>query len=125
MTRHADIPKIIGRFFCLSLLSFTGCASYPVNPAIDTLDFEDRVDFRNMRVQKKLDDEILFLMTFSGGGTRAAALSYGVLEKLANTSIEINGEQRRLLGEVDLISPVSGGSFTSAYYGFFGEQMYH
>ncbi|MDH3690395.1 MAG: patatin-like phospholipase family protein [Gammaproteobacteria bacterium] len=124
MTRHAKIPKVIVRFFCLSLLSLTGCASYPVNPAINTLDFEDRVDFAHMRPREKLDDEILFFMTFSGGGTRAAALSYGVLEKLANTSIEIDGQPRRLLDEVDVISSVSGGSFTAAYYGLFGEQIF-
>lgn len=69
-------------------------------------------------------DELALILTFSGGGTRAAALSYGVLEKFRDTRIYLNGKPRRLLDEVDLISSVSGGSFTSAYYGLFGDQIF-
>lgn len=69
-------------------------------------------------------DELTLFMTFSGGGTRSAALSYGVLEKLRDTPITINNKKRRLLDEVDLISSVSGGSFTSAYFGLFGDRIF-
>ena len=68
--------------------------------------------------------EILLLLTFSGGGTRAAAFSYGVLEALADTKIFISGKERRLLDEVDGISSVSGGSFTAAYFGLFGDRIF-
>ncbi|UCG12866.1 MAG: patatin-like phospholipase family protein, partial [Deltaproteobacteria bacterium] len=54
-------------------------------------------------------DELLVYLTFSGGGTRAAALSYGVLEELRDTEITISSRKRRLLDEVDAISSVSGG----------------
>jgi NTE family protein len=63
-------------------------------------------------------------MTFSGGGTRAAAFSYGVLEELAKTEVYWEGHDRRLLDEVDVISAVSGGSFTAAYYGLFGDSIF-
>lgn len=69
-------------------------------------------------------EELTVIVTFSGGGTRAAALSYGVLKGLRDTPIVINGKKRRLLDEVDLISSVSGGSFTSAYYGLFGDRIF-
>jgi len=69
-------------------------------------------------------DELTLMMTFSGGGTRSAALSYGVLQHLRDTPVTINGKQRRLLDEIDLISSVSGGSFTSAYYGLFGDRIF-
>ena len=69
-------------------------------------------------------DELTVIRTFSGGGTRAAALSYGVLKELRDTNIIINNKNRRLLDEVDLISSVSGGSFTSAYYGLFGDGIF-
>jgi NTE family protein len=61
---------------------------------------------------------------FSGGGTRAAALSYGVMEKLRDTQIVWQGVRKRLLDEVDCISSISGGSFTAAYYGLFGERIF-
>ena len=72
----------------------------------------------------KRSDELTLMMTFSGGGTRSAALSYGVLQHLRDTPVSIEGKKRRLLDEIDFISSVSGGSFTSAYYGLFGDQIF-
>lgn len=68
--------------------------------------------------------DILFLLAFSGGGTRAAALSYGVMEELRDTHYQLDGKEVRLLDDVDRISSVSGGSFTSAYYGLFGDRIF-
>lgn len=68
-------------------------------------------------------DDITLVLAFSGGGSRAAALAYGVLQELRDTRIGANGE-RRLLDEVDAISAVSGGSFTAAYYGLHGEDTF-
>lgn len=64
------------------------------------------------------------MLTFSGGGTRAAALAYGVLEALRATPIVWEGERRSLLDEVDVISAVSGGSFTAAYYALKRERAF-
>jgi NTE family protein len=68
--------------------------------------------------------DIFLFLSFSGGGTRAAALSYGVLEELRDTVIPSDGKNVRLLDEVDVISSVSGGSFTAAYYGLYGERIF-
>ncbi|MCU7959189.1 MAG: patatin-like phospholipase family protein [gamma proteobacterium symbiont of Bathyaustriella thionipta] len=68
-------------------------------------------------------DTAIFL-AFSGGGSRAAALAYGVLQELNETHFPNHGKQMRLLDEVDQISSVSGGSFTAAYYGLFGDQIF-
>ncbi len=74
--------------------------------------------------QQNSRGDTLFVLAFSGGGTRAAALSYGVLEELRDTHYQLDGKEVRLLDEVDQISSVSGGSFTSAYYGLFGDQIF-
>ena len=68
-------------------------------------------------------DGITLVLAFSGGGSRAAALAYGVLLELRDTHIGANGD-RRLLDEVDAISAVSGGSFTAAYYGLHGDDTF-
>ena len=60
----------------------------------------------------------------SGGGTRAAALGYGVLEELRRTEVKVHGARRRLLDEVDVISAVSGGTFPAAYYALHGERAF-
>jgi len=64
-------------------------------------------------------DDVFVCLCFSGGGTRAAALSFGVLEALRDTPISASKDrpERRLLDEVDVISSVSGGSFTAMSYG--------
>jgi NTE family protein len=102
----------------------TACtAHYPVNSKITTVKSIGRYSFEYLPVSEK-SDELLLILTFSGGGTRAAALSYGILQTLAETQIAVGGRVRRLLDEVDVISSVSGGSFTSAYYGLFGERIF-
>ena len=68
-------------------------------------------------------DSLFVIVTFSGGGTRAAALSYGVLQALRETEITWEGQRRRL-DEVDVISSVSGGSFTAAYYALHGDGLF-
>lgn len=68
--------------------------------------------------------ETTLFLAFSGGGTRAAALSYGVLEALRDTTFLDKGQKVSLLDNVSRISSVSGGSFTSAYYGLFGERIF-
>lgn len=94
------------------------------NQAVSMLPVEDqRYSFANYAYQNPVGN-VLLLLTFSGGGTRAAALSYGVLEELRDTYIKGNGNPKRLLDEVDRISAVSGGSFTAAYYGLFGEKIF-
>jgi NTE family protein len=69
-------------------------------------------------------DDAFFFISLSGGGTRAAAFSYGVLQELRDTIYIDRGAKRRLLDEVDYISSVSGGSFTAAYYGLYGDQIF-
>jgi NTE family protein len=117
-------PGIFGLFSAL-LISFfaAGCAHYRVNQPLKEYDPDTGYRAKNMRAAGKSDDMLLFL-TFSGGGTRAAAFSYGVLEGLENTEVRIGGKNRRLLDEVDTISSVSGGSFTAGYYGLFGDRIF-
>lgn len=72
----------------------------------------------------KSDPETLLLVAFSGGGTRAAAFSYGVLEELRRTPVVVGGRQARMLDQVDAISSVSGGSFTALAYALYGERLF-
>src|SRR5437867_4674643 len=100
-----------------------GCAHYPENARLKHYDPKSGYRFRNLSNTGNSDSLQVFL-AFSGGGTRAAALSYGVLEELARTQIVWEGQHRRLLDEVDYISAVSGGSFTAAYYALYGDRIF-
>ena len=69
-------------------------------------------------------NEVAMMLALSGGGTRAAALSYGVLKALRDTQVRAEPQPARLLDELDSITSVSGGSFTAAYYGLYGEGIF-
>jgi hypothetical protein len=45
------------------------------------------------------------------------------MHQLRDTQTIVDGTERGLLGEVDVISSVSSGGVTAACYGFFGEGM--
>ncbi|KAB0264846.1 patatin-like phospholipase family protein [Microvirga brassicacearum] len=61
-------------------------------------------------------------VAFSGGGMRASAFSYGVLSELDRYEIQTDRGPRRMTEMVDLISGVSGGSVTAAYFGLKGRE---
>lgn len=69
-------------------------------------------------------DSLFIVASFSGGGARASALSYGVLRELARTPIRWEGVDKRLLDELNIINALSGGSFTAAYYTLYGDQIF-
>jgi len=110
----------------LLIILIQGCsAHYPVNEQLATVDFDSSLRFTgSVEHAGNRSDEITIGLAFSGGGTRASALSYGILEALRDDNIHINGKERRVLDEVDVISSVSGGSFTAAYYGLFGDRIF-
>jgi len=116
-----------GRFFCIGLvlLLTSGCASYGVihNKPVADSDTGKPYALKTWAQSNEAAD-FVFILAFSGGGTRAAAMAYGVLEELRDTPVTIDGKQGRLLDEVTHISSVSGGSFTSAYYGLYGDRIF-
>lgn len=65
----------------------------------------------------------MLIVSFSGGGTRAAALAYGVLDRLRSAKITWGGRDTTFLNEIDLVSGVSGGSITAAYFAAFGDAI--
>src|SRR6516164_3058889 len=65
-------------------------------------------------------DDMVVALSFSGGGTRAAAFSYGVLEGFDQTRVPARSGTASLLDRLDFLSGVSGGSILAAYYGLRG-----
>lgn len=114
------------RFLVLvSLLILVGCASSVVidNEAVEPSTASTSYSIQNI-YGMRADTGTSLVLAFSGGGTRAAALAYGVLKELRDTQYLREGKTRRLLDDVKVISSVSGGSFTAAYYGLYGDTLF-
>jgi len=119
----ARVSRGLSGLFLIVVL--TGCAStsHIKNTPITEMKPVGRDQVTSGRAQQRSTDLALFV-AFSGGGTRAAAFSYGVLEELRDTRYMENGKESRLIDQIDGIASVSGGSFTAAYYGLFGDQIF-
>ena len=105
-------------------LGLAGCASVhnlplnepsanPLSGIITRAAAAERPDFAYEGAQGDV-----IALSFSGGGTRAAAFSFGVLEQLARTPSPAGG--RDLLDHVGMVSGVSGGGITASYFGLKG-----
>jgi NTE family protein len=109
----------------IAALLVSGCASYGV---VENAPGPGFVGEQSYSVKTFMEgwrtSENALMLAFSGGGTRAAALSYGVLQELRDTPVFTEEGTIRLLDEVHTISSVSGGSFTSAYYGLHGDGIF-
>jgi NTE family protein len=102
----------------------SGCAHYPVNAPLTAVKPAADYRFENVVGHTTNSDDTMLVLAFSGGGTRAAALSYGVLQELAKTKVGAPDHEHRLLDDVKMISAVSGGSITAAYYTLWGDRIF-
>ena len=108
----------------VALLGGCATATRPVNPPITQTNPTSGYRFETRQAHAQ-DKENLVVLAFSGGGTRAAAFSYGVLEFLRRTEVVgPKGNKVRLLDQIDVITGVSGGSFTALAYGLYGDKLF-
>lgn len=96
-------------------LLLTACANAPLNPPRNKPAVAEPMRWE----PQPLASDTVVALSFSGGGLRAAAFSYGVLEGLRQ---QAGARGRTLLDEVNFITSVSGGSLTAAYFGLHGAE---
>ena len=109
-----DVKRILATLWCV--LALTGCAVSVHNPS-SNLALSHGAS-APVGPARNIAGQNLLALSFSGGGMRAAAFSFGVLQALEASS----GPADDLLDDLTMISSVSGGSLTAAYYGLHGRQ---
>ena len=119
----SHVPRRGGAVAGLSVLSIlvsmlASCAIPLRNVPLDRQDSSSGYRFQTAPPDSS---GLMVALFFSGGGTRAAAFSYGVLRELAATPVP---GSRRMLDDVTMINAVSGGSFTAAYYCLHGDKTF-
>lgn len=108
----------------ICVLSAAGCQQRFHNRPLERYDPGAGYRFEAIDRGKNNTDDTFVFLAFSGGGTRAAAFAYGVLRGLSELdNPAVDGGT--LLEEVDIISSVSGGSFTSLAYGLWHEELFN
>jgi NTE family protein len=90
-------------------------AHYAVNPRLAVPATSNGYTIRNLDASGN-SDSLTVILALSGGGYRAAALSFAVMELMRDTPIRWMGRDGTLLQELDFISAVSGGSLAAAFY---------
>ncbi len=111
-------------FAVAASLSLAGCLSVfnaPRNVAANSVQEAALVSGAFAPLPIAPDDTTVVGLAFSGGGTRAAAYAYGLLQELE--SVRLSGG-RTLLDQVRFVSGTSGGSVAAAYFGLKGPRGY-
>lgn len=121
---RVGIAKLAAAGLLLGALTLAGCSSFggrdgPINAALAETKAEP---IEAPAPAGNFEDTVVGL-SFSGGGTRASAFAFGVLRELSRTQIASEGRQSMLIDQVDLVSSVSGGSITAAYFALNGNAM--
>lgn len=102
----------------LLLVGLSACGSLPRNAPRNLPQAAAGSASAALREPSDVVDQTAVAMSFSGGGTRAAAFAFGALQGL--DAMRSSGDAS-LLDDVAFISSVSGGSITAAYYGLHGK----
>lgn len=105
----------------VGVLLAAGCESYPENPSLERIDRGQGYYFGNLALGEGNSDGNFIILSLSGGGMRAAALDYGVLEYLDGIVLEGGGT---LLDEIDIITTSSTSSAVAASFGLFGKERF-
>jgi NTE family protein len=104
------------------LILLISACSYPTrNKQATVIDVQTGYNWQNQQ-SSGMKNNMLFVVTASGGGTRATALTLSVLRALDKIKL---ASGTTLAEEVDIISSVSGGSVAAAYFALKGTKGFN
>ena len=106
-----------------SMVLLTACHSILYQPSKTLSQIDPEKGYRlEKTMQQALEKENLVIVTFSGGGSRAVSLGYGVLEQFQQATIRPTERGDTLLQNIDVVYGVSGGSVLAAYLALEGQE---
>ncbi|MDU8924924.1 patatin-like phospholipase family protein [Pasteurellaceae bacterium LIM206] len=103
------------------LLSACSLVTYQPVETITQINTNQGYRLKNQLINGQNDGNLIILM-FSGGGSRAASLGYGVLEQFNQAYIRPTAKGGTLLENIDLVYGVSGGSVLAGYFSLYGRE---
>jgi len=118
MPRITAIPALALAF------ALAGCAATDTGP-INTLSPVPTRESTHFMNDFGDDGALVVGVSFSGGGTRAAAFAYGVLRELDAAVIDEDPRERSVTDSIHMVSGTSGGAVAAAYFGLRGPDGFH
>lgn len=122
MTRRSIVLPLTALLMCAFLV---GCAvpraylGEPLNRVTSDQGYRGE-----LVLSARPKDDVLMIVSLSGGGMRASTMAYGLLEQLAADRVPHDGGSVRLIDEMDVLSAVSGGAIPAAYYTLYGDRLF-
>ncbi|WP_289333067.1 patatin-like phospholipase family protein [Mannheimia haemolytica] len=118
------LNKIKQLFIFAFTLVLSACSLVVYKPVetIKQVNVERGYRQKNVIAESAKDGNIVVIM-FSGGGTRAAALGYGVLEEFKKVRVKETNKGNTLLENIDIAFGVSGGSILATYFALEGKDI--
>ena len=106
----------------LASLLLSACSLVAYQP-VETISRVNPQEGYRTKTAVQTRDGNLVVLVFSGGGSRAAALGYGILEEFKRTAVRRSKKGDTLLDNIDLVYGVSGGSVLAAYFSLEGRDV--
>ena len=80
--------------------------------------------YRITTIPDATSPELFVALAFSGGGKRSSSFGYGVLTALREITLNYGTEARPMTSEIDVVTGVSGGSFTASAFALKREAIF-
>ncbi|MEQ1867370.1 MAG: patatin-like phospholipase family protein [Micropepsaceae bacterium] len=109
---------IVFRILCagLAVAGLAACASLSAVPNRPLETAIHGPAYRITTIPDATSKQLFVALAFSGGGKRSSAFGYGVLTGLREITADFGAGARPLTHEIDVVTGVSGGSFTASAF---------
>jgi NTE family protein len=101
---------------CVFACALAACASLSAEPNRPLETAIHGKPYRITTIPDATSKELFVALAFSGGGKRSSTFGYGVLTALREITVDFGQGRRPLTHEVDVVTGVSGGSFTASAF---------
>jgi NTE family protein len=114
-----DALRVAALIACAALASACSTARPWINAPLGP-DESVRYDGLRQIADPSRSADLLVVVSFSGGGSRAAALAHAALAALDRVPLYVDGRTTTLTREIDVVTGVSGGSIAAAHLALHG-----
>jgi NTE family protein len=119
------MTRLLAALLVLTTIFISACSSLQAHQNLPLQAKAQGPAYRITTIPDETSPELFVALAFSGGGKRSSAFGYGVLSGLREISIDYGGGPRPLTAEIDVVTGVSGGSFTAAAFALRREELFN